>query len=82
MRLTGTRVALLGTVLGIACATVASDADASVSVAVLFDGLVAALEGEAARLCAGTLAKGGSPPRTATSISRAGIPSSTMTTSS
>jgi hypothetical protein len=41
MRLTGTRVALLGAVLGIACATVASDADASVSVAVLFDGLVA-----------------------------------------
>jgi len=41
MRLTVTRVALLGTVLGIACATVASDADASVSVAVLFDGLVA-----------------------------------------
>ena len=41
MRLTGTRVAFLGAVLGLASATVASDADASVSVAVLFDGLVA-----------------------------------------
>ncbi|HEX7601730.1 MAG TPA: hypothetical protein VF316_09000 [Polyangiaceae bacterium] len=41
MRLTGTRVALLGAVLGLAGATVATDADASVSVAVLFDGLVA-----------------------------------------
>lgn len=41
MRFTGTRVGLLAAVLGLAVATVTSGADASVSVTVLFDSLVA-----------------------------------------
>ena len=41
MRLTGIRVAMLGAVFFLAGVTVASDAGASVSVTVLFDGLVA-----------------------------------------